>query len=263
MTILDEIVERVTARLPAEKQEVPPVVLAEQLQTVAPPASFYAALRAGRDGAKPAVIAEVKKGSPSRGVIRENFPVKELALSLEAGGAAALSVLTERDYFFGSPAFLRTAVDAVSIPVLRKDFVVDAYQIDQARAWGASAVLLIAAALTPADFKRLLQHAQLRGLDVLAETHTEDELKMVLDAGVEIVGVNSRDLKTFRIDLALAERMLGLIPDRCVRVAESGIKTADDMRRLRNAGADAFLIGETVMRGDEPGMVLKNLLEKV
>jgi indole-3-glycerol phosphate synthase len=261
-TILDTIVARVTERLPGEKAAVSLEVLQAQVGEMPAVPSFFEALRRGRVGT-PAVIAELKKGSPSRGVIREEFPVAELAGMLEAGGAAALSVLTERDFFFGAPEYLQAAVARVNIPVLRKDFIVDEYQVYQARCWGASAILLIAAALERDDFFRLLRCADELGLDVLAETHNEDELKMVLDCGARIIGVNSRNLKTFEIDLGIAQRMMAVIPAECVRVAESGVKRVEDMRMLREAGADAFLIGETLMRGEEPGETLKQLLEQV
>jgi len=258
-TILDEIIAQVSLRLPGEKVAVPQHKLEEQIDTMHAPPYFYAALRRGRNSAVPAIIAEVKKGSPSRGIIREDFPVEDLALGLERGGADALSVLTERDYFFGDPAYLRSAVSVVDIPVLRKDFMVDEYQIYQARAWGASAILLIAAALDERTFSLLHEQAAALGLDVLAEIHNTEELRMVMDCGARIIGVNSRDLRTFTIDLNLAKDLLGMIPDDYVRVAESGIKTRGDMAMLRDAGADAFLIGETLMRGDEPEAALRTL----
>ncbi len=262
MTILDEIVASVREDLEISRRRLPPARLRELALQVTPPADFAAALRPivrGLPG-PPRIIAELKKASPSRGVIRRDFGVISLARELAAAGAAALSVLTEPRYFQGSPEYLRAAAGNVAIPVLRKDFIIDEYQLYEARAWGASAVLLIAAALPPAEFARLQRIARELGLDVLAEVHNEIELEMVLDLGADIVGVNSRNLKTFEIDAALARRLLSQLPPQVIRVAESGVRTAEDIRRLQEAGADAFLVGETLMRAASPGRALARLL---
>jgi indole-3-glycerol phosphate synthase len=206
------------------------------------------------------VIAELKKASPSRGLIRADFRPRDLALELEAAGAAALSVLTEPHYFQGHPEVLRQAAGAVGIPLLRKDFIIHPVQLAEALDWGASAVLLIAAALTPDDYRRLYEAARASGLDVLSEVHSREELEVVLAAGAHIVGVNSRDLKTFRTDLAGTAELLAAIPAGVVRVAESGIRDGADLAGLRAAGADAFLIGETLMRAASPGDALRELL---
>jgi indole-3-glycerol phosphate synthase len=208
----------------------------------------------------PRVIAELKRASPSKGLIRHDFPVASLAGDLAGHGAAALSVLTEPDYFRGSPLYLEQAAAAVHIPVLCKDFIVDPYQILEARSLGADAVLLIAAALDRIQAAELVCCAREAGLDVLAEAHDAREIEALADAGANVIGVNSRDLKTFAVDLGGTARLLAAIPDGVIRVAESGIATSEDMRFLAAAGAHAFLVGETLMRAQRPGDRLAELL---
>ncbi len=205
------------------------------------------------------IIAELKKASPSKGLIRESFPVTELAMELETGGAAALSVLTEPFYFQGSLENLKLAAGAVKIPILRKDFIFDEIQILEAAAFGADAILLIAAALEPERMAALYNYARSLELDVLCEVHNADELKTVLAFDAEVIGINCRDLKTFSIDRQLTLELLGSIPERKVKVAESGIQNHGELARLRHAGANAFLIGETLMRAPNPGNVLREL----
>ena len=207
-----------------------------------------------------AVIAELKKASPSRGLIRAEFNAAVLARELEAAGAAALSVLTEEEHFQGSLANLRAASDATRLPCLRKDFMVDEFQLLEARACGADAVLLIVAALTDADLSRLARRSQELELDVLCEVHNQRELERAVAAGSTIIGVNNRDLRTFRVDLETAVRLAPLIPPGAVRVAESGIHAAGDLRRLRAAGYQAFLIGESLMQAQRPGDTLAKLM---
>ncbi len=259
MTILDEIIARTREDLEISRLRVPEAQLREQALAVEVAYDFAAALRA-RPGLPPRIISELKKASPSKGLIRADFGVVTLARELDRCGAAALSVLTEPRYFKGSPEYLRAAVGNVSIPVLRKDFVVDPYQIYEARAWGASAVLLIAAALPPPEFRALLRLATELGLAVLSEVHTQEELHWVLDAGAQIIGVNSRDLRTFQTSLETTLDLIAAIPQDRIGVAESAIRTADDIRQLQVAGAQAFLIGETLMRAEHPGDKLKELL---
>jgi indole-3-glycerol phosphate synthase len=212
----------------------------------------------------PAVIAEIKKASPSKGLIRADFDVEWLARRYRAGGAAALSVLTDEPYFEGSLRNLELASAAMPLPCLRKDFTVDEYQIVEARAHRADAILLIAAALTDAEMKRFAQAAHSLALDVLVEVHTSDELDRVLSAlgetGADAIGVNNRDLKTFDVRLETSLQLVNQIPAAVVRVAESGISTAEDLARLRSAGFDAFLIGESLMRQPDPGAALAELL---
>jgi indole-3-glycerol phosphate synthase len=258
MSILEQIVQRTRADL---AQRSPPGLPAEfpSVAAVRTRPSFAAALRP-RVGQVARVIAELKRASPSRGLIRAEFHPRELAMELAGAGAAALSVLTEPHFFQGSPEALRSAALAVSIPLLRKDFIVSEVQLSEAIEWGASAVLLIAAALTPAEYSRLYRAARSVGLDVLSEVHNQAELEMVLAAGAHIVGVNSRDLRTFHTDLAGTAELLSRIPAGIARVAESGIRDGRDIRRLMDAGADAFLIGETLMRAPSPGAALRALL---
>jgi len=207
-----------------------------------------------------AVIAELKKASPSKGVIRAEFHVEELAKELEAAGAAALSVLTDEEFFQGSLENLRLASAAVTVPCLRKDFIVDEFQLVEARANSADAVLLIVAALTDAELKALAHGARAHGLDVLCEVHDAEELQRALDARCDLIGVNSRDLKTFKVDLETAFRLAEGFSGNVVRVAESGIHSGTDIARLQAAGYQAFLIGESLMRADSPGDALRELL---
>ena len=210
-----------------------------------------------------AVIAELKKASPSKGLIRAEFDVAGLAVELEAAGAAALSVLTDEEYFQGSVENLQRASDACGLPCLRKDFIVDEFQILEARAFGGDAILLIVAGLAEAELRMLGGAAKAMGLDVLCEVHEEDELKRALDAGFETVGVNNRNLKTFVVDLETSVRLSGLMPGEVLRVAESGIGSAADVVRLRAAGFGAFLVGEQLMRAESPGAELRGLLDGV
>ena len=208
----------------------------------------------------PAIIAELKKASPSKGLIRADFPVADLARQLEAAGAAALSVLTNAKYFQGSLENLEIASTATSLPCLRKDFIVDEWQIVEARAHGADAVLLIVAALSEGELARLGAAAREWRLDVLCEVHDAIELQRALDAGFDLIGVNNRNLHTFQVDLNTSMQLAELMPPGIVKVAESGIERAEDMSRLRQAGYDAFLVGESLMRAPSPGAALRELL---
>ena len=209
---------------------------------------------------KIAVIAELKKASPSKGLIRASFHPEELARELESAGATALSVLTDEEFFQGSLENLRIASTAVAIPCLRKDFMIDEFQMLEARANCADAVLLIVAALSSDELMRLAQAARALGLDVLCEVHDADELRRALDAGFDLIGVNTRDLKTFKVDLHTALDLAAQFLPHVVRVAESGIHSAEDISRLREAGYHAFLIGESLMRAESPGEALRELM---
>lgn len=209
-----------------------------------------------------AVIAELKKGSPSRGLIRSEFDPAALANELEQAGAAALSVLTDEEYFHGSLVNLRMASQKTRLPCLRKDFIVDEFQILEARANGGDSILLITAALTQEELVSLAKHACEWKIDVLCEVHDEEELGRALDAGCDLIGVNSRDLRTFNVDLTTAFRVIDSMPPGVVAVAESGIESGADIARLRAAGYDAFLIGETLMRAAKPGEALRQLLKE-
>lgn len=216
--------------------------------------------RVAQDGI--AVIAELKKASPSKGLIRADFRPSELARDLEQAGAAALSVLTDEQFFQGSLDYLRAASSSSSLPCLRKDFIVDEFQIVEARANCADAILLIVAALEQKGLVALAGVARSQGLDVLCEAHDEEELQRALDAGCDLIGVNSRNLRTFEVDLETAFRLAEKMPAGCVRVAESGIRSGADIARLRSAGYEAFLIGEWLMKAERPGEALARLMEE-
>jgi indole-3-glycerol phosphate synthase len=255
---LDQIVGATRAKVAAAKRSADLREL-ERLAERHVPRGFRRSLL-DRSTSGVAVIAELKKASPSKGVIRAEFCVEELARELEAGGAAALSVLTDEEFFQGSLENLRMASAAAKIPCLRKDFIVDEFQLLEARANSADAVLLIVAALTADELVRLAGGARSRGLDVLCEVHDKDELQRALDAGCDLIGVNTRDLRTFKTDAETAFRLAEKLPSNVVRVAESGIRSGEDIGRLRAAGYQAFLIGESLMRAERPGVALAMLL---
>jgi indole-3-glycerol phosphate synthase len=225
------------------------------------PRGFEATLRlAAKSG--PAVIAELKKASPSRGLIRHKFDPAVLARSFEGAGAAALSVLTDSKFFQGSLADLTEASSNVRIPCLRKDFIVDEFQILEARAAGADAILLILAAHTDAKIKPLFQEARRIGLDALCEVHDLDEVHRAAELGATMIGVNSRNLHTMEIQPQTLIELVKWLPDQAVHVAESGIGNVDEIARLRSAGYDAFLVGEALMRQPDPAAALATLLER-
>ena len=219
------------------------------------PKDFTGALR--RPGL--AVIAEMKQRTPTMGVLAEEYSPADLAHAYTDGGAAAISVLTHMASFGGRPEHVMAARAATSLPILRKDFVTDPFEIAEARAAGADAVLLIVAALEPAQFADLMAVARSRGLAALVEVHDEVETSKALEAGAQVIGINHRDLRTFAVDLALTERLRKLIPTSVVVVAESGIRTPDDARRVYEAGADAILVGEALMRADDPAQTIREL----
>jgi indole-3-glycerol phosphate synthase len=262
-TFLATILASTRASVAAAKQSVP---LAELERRAAQhrPRGWAAALR-DRAASGPAVIAEIKKASPSKGLIRPDFDPEWLARRYRAGGAAALSVLTDEPFFQGSLRNLELASAAAPLPSLRKDFVIDEYQIVEARAHRADAVLLIVAALTAAELKQFAALAHSFSLDVLVEVHTADELEQTLDTlgetGALAIGVNNRDLKTFEVNHEISLALVDRIPPSVVRVTESGISTREDIARLRLAGFHAFLIGESLMRRPDPGAALAALLK--
>ena len=257
-TVLDRIVAATRARV-AEAKRSTDLRELERRAELHVPRGFRRALAAkSRDGI--AVIAELKKASPSKGMIRAEFHPTELARELEAAGAAALSVLTDEEFFQGSLGNLREASAAVAIPCLRKDFMVDEFQLLEGRANSTDAVLLIVAALSPEELSSLAAGARRLGLDVLCEVHDREELQRALDVGCDLIGVNTRDLRTFKVDLSAAFELAEKIPAGVVRVAESGIHSAEDVARLRTAGYHAFLIGESLMRAERPGEALRELM---
>ena len=257
---LDSIVGAVRERVSLQRRAADSRAL-EQAARAHAPRGFRARLQAAsRDSI--AIIAELKKASPSKGVIRREFHAAALARELEQAGATALSVLTDEEFFHGSLDNLRQASSSTLLPCLRKDFIVDEFQILEARTHCADAVLLIVAALSQKELTALADAARKYGLDVLCEVHSESELERALDTGVDMIGVNSRDLRTFEVDLGTALRLAAKLPPGCVRVAESGIHSGADVARLRAAGYDAFLIGESLMRAQRPGEALAKLREE-
>lgn len=222
---------------------------------------FATALRARVAAGQPAVIAEVKKASPSKGVLREHFVPADIARSYEAGGAACLSVLTDVQFFQGSADYLQQARAACSLPVLRKDFIIDPYQVVEARVMGADCVLLIAACLDDAQMAELEACAMELGLDVLVEVHDGPELERALRLKTPLVGVNNRNLRTFEVSLDTTLGLRDRIPAGRLLVTESGILAREDVRRMRDAGVHAFLVGEAFMRAPDPGLALQGLFE--
>ncbi|MFW5803372.1 MAG: indole-3-glycerol phosphate synthase TrpC, partial [Verrucomicrobiota bacterium] len=243
MNILDTIVECTRRDLAVARRMLPQDRLEQHVRELPEPPDFAEALR--DRGERANIIAELKRASPSAGEIRSDFGVISLARELETAGAAALSVLTEVRFFRGSPTYLRAVSANVTIPVLRKDFIVDEYQVLKARTLGASAVLLIAAVLPVKQLRHLNETARALGMQTLVEVHNQAELDELLACFTpDVVGVNCRNLKTFETDLEVRANLLREIPDSCVKVAESGIRTAADVAALRKEGADAFLVGE-------------------
>lgn len=245
--ILDRILEHKRIEVEQQRRTVPLTALQESIARRGATRGFATALRR-QAAVGTAIIAEVKKGSPSKGIIRADFDPCDIAKRYQAAGATCLSVLTDAEFFMGELSYLEAIQKEVSLPLLRKDFVVDAYQIYQARAAGADAVLLIAAALTQDALAEFISLATDLTLDVLLEVHNQAELERALQFPVELIGINNRDLKTFHTDLAVTERLLPRIPTDRLVVAESGIASRADICRLQRAGAKAFLVGESLMR---------------
>jgi indole-3-glycerol phosphate synthase len=245
-------------------RESAPALEERAAQRTAAPGRFRSALD-GRDGIlvnAPRVIAECKRRSPSRGILRQSYTPAVIARGYEQAGAAAISVLTEPSFFDGAIEHLEAVAETVAIPVLRKDFIVSDYQLLEARACGASAVLLIVAALEPAALRQLHERATTLGLDVLVEVHAEEELAIALDAGASIIGVNNRNLRTLAVDVTTSERMVARLPRGVLAVSESGLRTAEDLIRLQRLGYTAFLMGERFMTEPDPGAALHGLLTR-
>jgi indole-3-glycerol phosphate synthase len=256
--ILQQIVSETRARLATGVSAVRRAEL-EKLAAQHKPRGFRKRLaEAAYRG--PAIIAELKKASPSRGLIRQQFSVVDLAREMQQGGAAALSVLTEEKHFQGSLENLRSASQSVVLPCLRKDFIIDKLQLLEARAYGGDAALLIVAALIDSELKQLAQAARELELDVLCEVHDEEELQRAVNTGFDIIGVNNRDLRTFEVTLHTSLRLIDRIPATALRVAESGIYAGADVARLQSAGYQALLIGESLMKHPSPGEALQQLL---
>jgi indole-3-glycerol phosphate synthase len=259
---LDKILAITHSGLDERKAHASRALLERAAQAHQPRGFARALRRSATTGA--AVIAELKKASPSRGLIRQNFDPAALAAGFASAGAAALSVLTEEHFFQGSLRNLEMASEASGLPCLRKDFLVDEFQILEARAHRADAILLIAAALNDLELRQLAAQARAFELDILCEVHTGEELDRVLNLGLgcEAIGVNNRDLKNFAVRLEVSLSLAERLPADAVRVAESGIDTAQDLNRLRSAGFEAFLIGESLMRQPDPGAALEHLRQR-
>jgi len=257
--VLDQIIAATRARVSETRHATTLRTLERQAQNHTPRGFRRALETRSRDGV--AIIAELKKASPSKGLIRVDFHPAELAHELEQAGAAALSVLTDEQFFQGALANLCEASAAVQIPCLRKDFIIDEFQIVEARANSADAVLLIVAALSRGELRLLASVARAHALDVLCEVHDEAELQQALEAGCDLIGVNSRDLRTFQVDLNRASELADKFPAGVVRVAESGIHSAEDIARLRASGYHAFLVGESLMRASSPANALRELVQ--
>ncbi len=256
-TILDKIVATKQGEIAAARQSVPLETLRQRAEQAPPPRNFFAALAAP---GPIRLIAEIKRASPSRGVIREDFQPLEIAAAYAAHGASCLSVLTDEQYFQGSLAILQEVRAASPLPVLRKDFILDEYQLYEARAAGADAVLLIAECLDDCRLRALHQAAVGLGLAPLVELYEPQNLMRVLDAGATLIGVNNRDLRTFEVDLEHTLALRRKIPDECVLVSESGIRSRADVVRLEEAGVDAILVGETLMASPDIGAAVDALL---
>jgi len=265
---MSDILEELTAARRSDaalrEAEVPFAEMMRRAEEAPAPRDFARALQTVARGARPCqarVIAELKRASPSEGMIRDDFRPVELAKELEVAGASALSVLCEPHRFLGGEECLRAVRAVVDVPILYKDFLSTRYQVAAARAAGADAALLIAAVLDDATLKDLLEFAHGLGLSALVETHDEEEIERAVQAGARIVGVNCRNLRNFSTDVSLLESLVGRIPRPCVRVAESGMHTAEAIRRAKAAGADGFLVGTALMRAERTGEKLREMIE--
>ncbi len=257
--ILKRILLRKEEEIRARRQDVSMEALARRVETAPAARPFAGAIVRRLEQGLPAVIAEIKKASPSKGVLREDFQVAEIAVSYEQGGATCLSVLTDRDFFQGHEDFLRQARAACALPVLRKDFIIDPYQVYEARVIGADCILLIAAALDDAALSGLSRLAAQLGMDVLVEVHDRGELERVLSLDLTLIGINNRDLRSFETRLETTLDLLPLIPPERIVVTESGILGHEDVALMRARGVNAFLVGEAFMRAPDPGARLRGL----
>jgi len=256
--LLGTIVEHVKSQVEQRRRETPVSALRERPLFHTPTRNFAARLT----GSARRIIAEVKRASPSKGLIRENFDPVAIAQDYARHGASAISVLTEERFFQGSLSTLEQIRRTVNVPLLRKDFIVDPYQLTEARSYGADAVLLIAALLDSSLLQELREQATALSLDALVEVHTEEELNAAVKAGSQVVGINNRDLRTFQVSLATTERLAPLVPMGTLTVCESGIDSVEQIRRVEGLGIRVLLIGESLMRSAQPGEKLSQLLEQ-
>lgn len=257
--ILNTILARKSQEVAERSARVPLAELKARVADASPVRGFASALQAAIANGDPAVIAEVKKASPSKGVIRADFHPADIAVSYEFGGASCLSVLTDVDFFQGADAYLQQAREACTLPVLRKDFVIDPYQVVEARVLGADCILLIVSALDDRQLAELSDLAMQLGMDVLVEVHDIDELERAIQVPVPLVGINNRNLRTFEVSLDTTLSMKNAVPRDRLLVTESGILGPADVQTMRDAGVNAFLVGEAFMRVEEPGEGLRQL----
>lgn len=257
--ILQKILHRKSEEVVQRLVETPYEEMLRRAAAVDPPRGFVRAIRTRLAAGQPAVIAEIKKASPSKGVLREDFNPAEIAASYARHGAACLSVLTDRDFFQGCEAFLQEARAACALPVIRKDFIVNPYQVAEARAIGADCILLIAAALDDTSLRQLSDLAGELGMDVLVEVHDAEELERALRLDLSLIGINNRNLRTFEVRLETTLELLSAIPSERIVVTESGILEPADVALMRQHGVHAFLVGEAFMRADDPGARLAAL----
>ncbi len=255
--ILDAIIENKKIEVEKSKGRRSIESLISGIGNMRPPRDFYKAID---PGARLRIIAEIKKASPSKGVLREEFDPVKIALGYAKSGASALSILTDEKFFMGSLEYLSAVREAVDIPLLRKDFIIDPYQVYESRLYGADALLLIVSALGQDSLAELLALTRSLGMNAVVEVHDEIELGRALDAGSGIIGINNRDLRTFEVDLGVSERLARMLPGGVIAIAESGISSGADIKRLRAEGVHVFLIGETFMKAPDPGAELKNLI---
>lgn len=255
--ILSKIIQEKKRQVEEAKKMITPSELIEQVSKLYTKSSFKKNISRGHNVN---LIAELKKASPSKGIIRGDFNPVKIALTYQAQGASAVSVVTDERFFEGRLKYLKEVKETVTIPVLRKDFIIDEYQVYESALWGADAILLIADILTTEELKKFLDLSKDLGMDVLCEVHNEEDIQKALEAGASIIGINNRDLHTFKVDVTTTQRLIRSIPDNKVKVSESGIKTYEDIMFLKSIGVNAVLIGEAFMEADDIAAKVREIL---